>query len=246
MATTIGPQVASVEAGAGSRASSVLTRALVACGLLYAVSYPVVNDVIAAGRYEGYSRMSQAVSELSATGAPTQTLLLRVGPIFSLLLIGFGAGIWRSAGDRRSLRVTGALVLAHGAMSVLWMFAPMSRREVIAAGGATDADTWHLVLSAATGLFVAATVIASAFAFGWAYKVYAAVTVAAALGLSMMSAQVADIEAGRPTPSMGWLERAGIGAWLLWMAVLAIALLRRPVDGERSVAVPPRHAVSGA
>jgi hypothetical protein len=43
-------------------------KARVACGLLYALLYPIVNDLIAAATYGGYSRTSQAVRELSATG----------------------------------------------------------------------------------------------------------------------------------------------------------------------------------
>ena len=73
-------------------------RALLACGILYAVLYPFVNDAIAATLYDGYSRMDQAVSELSATDAPTQTFLTIVGPFFSLLAFGFGIGIWKAAG----------------------------------------------------------------------------------------------------------------------------------------------------
>ena len=82
-------------------------QALLACGIVYALLYVIVNDVIAATLYEGYSRVSQAVSELSATGAPTHALLTAVGPVFSLLLIGFGLGIWRSGHSKRS---SGSLV----------------------------------------------------------------------------------------------------------------------------------------
>jgi hypothetical protein len=200
-------------------------RPLLACGLLYAGLYPIVNDVIAAGLYDGYSRMDQAVSELSATGAPSHAFLTAVGPVFSLLFIGFGLGVWKSAEGRRALRLSGALLVAHGAMSFLWMFGPMSRREVIAAGGATSADTMHLVLSAATGVFVTTYVATTAFAFGRVFRIYSVVTIAAALVFGLLSAQVDKIEAGDPTPWMGLLERIGIGAWLLWVAVVALILL---------------------
>jgi len=202
-------------------------RVLLACGVLYAVLYPIANDAIAATLYDGYSRIDQAVSELSATGATTHAFLTAVGPVFSLLLIDFGLGIWRSANGKRSLRIAGALVVAHGAMSFLWMFGPMSQREVIAAGGATSADTMHLVLSAATGLFVVAYVATTAFAFGWVFRLYSVATIAAALVFGLLSAQVDKIEAGDPTPYMGLFERIGIGAWLLWMVVLATVLMRR-------------------
>jgi hypothetical protein len=201
-------------------------QALLACGIVYALLYVIVNDVIAATVYDGYSRMSQAVSELSATGAPTHALLTAVGPVFSLLLIGFGLGIWRSAHGKRSLRVAGVLVVAHGATSFLWLLGPMSQRDVIAAGGGTSADTLHLVLAAATGLFVAAYVATAAVGFGWVVRLYSLVTIATALVFGLLSAQVDKLEAGAPTPYMGLLERIGIGAWLLWMVVVAMVLWR--------------------
>jgi hypothetical protein len=215
-------------------------QVLVACGLLYALLYPIVNDVVAAALSDGYSRMSQAVSELSATGAPAHTFLTAVGPFFSLLLIGFGYGIWRSAHANRWLRVAGILVIAHGAMSFLWIFSPMSPRAVIAAGEATSADTLHLILSGATGLFVAASVTTAGLAFGWAFRLYSAVTIITALVFGLLSAQVDRIEAGDPTPYMGLLERIGIGAWLLWMAVLAAILLLRPKPTGGGVAAASR------
>ena len=200
---------------------------LLACGIVYAVLYPVVNDAIAASLYVGYSRMSQAVSELSAIGAPPRPFLTAVGPLFSLLQIGFGVGMWQSAHGKRPVRLAGALMVGHGAISLLWVLAPMSQREVIAAGGATSADTVHLILAAGTGLFVAAYVAILAIGFGWRFRVYSVLTLATALGFGRLSAQVDRLEAGDPTPYMGLLERIGIGAWLLWMAVASVVLLRR-------------------
>ena len=57
-----------------------LVRALLACGVGYSLLYVVQNDVVAASRYEGYSRMSQAISELSAKGAPTRRFLSAMLP----------------------------------------------------------------------------------------------------------------------------------------------------------------------
>jgi hypothetical protein len=244
MSTTLERAPLDVRVDARAGTSRITARqGLLGCGILYAVLYPIVNDAIAATLSEGYSRMDQAVSELSATGAPTHTFLTAVGPVFSLLLIGFGLGIWRSARGKRSLRIAGALVVAHGAMSFLWMFGPMSQREVIAAGGATSADTMHLILSAATGLFVAAYVATTAFAFGWVFRLYSAVTIATALVSGLLSAQVDKIEAGDPTPYMGLLERIGMGAWLLWLAVLAVVLLR--TQGSASKGTPSTYLAEG-
>lgn len=100
--------------------------------------------------------------------------------------------------------LAGALIIAHGAMGFLWIVAPMSQREVIAAGGSTSADTMHLVLSGATGFFVAAYVATDAVAFGWAFWLYSIATVGTALLFGVLSAQVDRIEAGDATPYYGF------------------------------------------
>jgi hypothetical protein len=111
-------------------------------------------------------------------------------------------------------------------MSFLWVLGPMSQREMIAAGGATSADTLHLALSAATGLFVAAYVATTAVGFGWVFRLYSVATIATAFVFGLLSGQVDKLAAGAPTPYMGLLERIGIGAWLVWMAVVATVLWR--------------------
>lgn len=244
MSTSIERAPLDLRRDAPARTTRISARqALLTCGIVYALLYVIVNDVIAATLYDGYSRMSQAVSELSATGAPTHALLTAVGPVFSLLLIGFGLGIWRSARGKRSLRIAGALVAAHGAMSFLWLLGPMSQREVIAAGRATSADDLHLFLSAATGLFMAAYVATTAVGLGWVFRLYSVATIATALVFGLLSAQVDKLEAGAPTPWMGLLERIGIGVWLVWLAVVAMVLWRANRSPKVTVSDTPAEPV---
>jgi hypothetical protein len=122
-------------------------------------------------------------------------------------------------------------------VSVVVELGPMSQREVIAAGGATSADDLHLVLSAATGLFVAAYVATTAVGLGWVFRLYSVATIATALVFGLLSGQVDKLEAGAPTPYMGLLERIGIGGWLVWMAVVAMVLWRT----NRSPKLTVRH-----
>jgi hypothetical protein len=67
-----------------------------------------------------------------------------------------------------------------------------------------------------------------ATAFGKRFQYF---SIAMALTLLSAGAYVAttsnEVAAGDPTPWMGLVERASYGAWLTWMAVLAIVLLRR-------------------
>ena len=122
----------------------------------------------------------------------------------------FGRGVWQSAGRNRAVRIVGGLILAFGSLGLLWPFAPMHQREVLAAGGGTLSDTMHVVLGAVTVLL--------AFA-------------------AMTFLEAPRLQTNLPTPWIGLWERINISAFLLWVAVLATALLRAP----KSSAMPDRH-----
>jgi hypothetical protein len=200
---------------------------LLGCGVAYAVVYAAANDLVAAARYPGYSRLSQAVSELSATGAPTKAFLTAMFPVFVGLMLAFGVGVWRAARGRRSLAVTGGLLVAHALMAPLWLLAPMSQRELLVAGGGTAQDTMHIVLTALTVALILSQLGFGAAALGWWFRGYSLVSAAAVIGCGISTgAQSSRMVAGQLTPWLGLTERIGMVAWLLWMAVLAIVLLR--------------------
>jgi hypothetical protein len=220
------PGIAGPDVSSASRGLT-LDQVLLSCGVVYALGYAAVNDLLAASRYEGYSRMSQAVSELSATGAPTRSLLVAFAPVWVLLMVAFGVGVWRSAGAKRSLRVTGAVLVAFGVMGLFWLPFPMTSRDAMASGVAPANDVGHLVLAALTVVLIIAQLAASAVAFGWWFRLYALATALVVLGFGSLTArESAKLPDGDPTPWMGLYERINIGAWLLWMVVLAVALLR--------------------
>ncbi len=213
---------------------------LLGCGIAYPVTYAVANDVIAAARYPGYSRIDQAVSELSATGAPTRRFLVRMLPVFTGLTGAYGIGVWNAAGRRRALRGTAVVLLASAATGLAWLPFPMSSRDVIArgatAGGATaGGDTGHLVLSGLTVAEIVALLGTGAGAFGTRFRIYSLTCEAVVLvSGALASRQAAKLARGQPTPRMGLYERVSIGTWLQWMAVLATILRReqRPFAGR--------------
>ena len=75
-------------------------RVLLVCGILSSLLYVAMN-VFVAMEWEGYSSASQTVSELSAIGAPTRPLWVLLGIAYTVLVIAFGWGIWKSAGRNR-------------------------------------------------------------------------------------------------------------------------------------------------
>jgi hypothetical protein len=92
------------------------TKALLMCGVVYALSFVAAHELLAGLLYDGYSHLDQAVSELSAMGASTRPLLAALIPIWSGLLIAFGAAAFGTRFRVYSL-VTVVTALVFGALT---------------------------------------------------------------------------------------------------------------------------------
>jgi hypothetical protein len=203
----------------------MLRKILLVCGIVSSLLYVGMN-VFVPMQWKDYSSASQTVSELSAVGAPTRPLWLLPAAFYTLLVTAFGWGVWKSAGRIRALRIVGALIMAYGALGVLWPFAPMHLRPVLAGGGSTLSDTMHIALGGVTVILMLLAIAVGAAALGKRFRVYsnASMVILVVFGaLTFLDAP--RVGANLPTPWIGLWERINIGVFLLWVAVLAIALL---------------------
>jgi hypothetical protein len=199
-------------------------KVLLVSGIASSVLYALMIWGI---RYEGYSRISQVPSELTAIGAPTRALWVQLGWIYTALVAAFGFGLWTSAGRDRALRIVGVLVLAYASLGFLWPFAAMHQREVLAAGGGAPSDTIHIVLGGVTVLLTFLMIGFAAPAFGKRFRLYSIASIVVLLafgGLTFLEAP--RLQANLPTPWIGLWERINISVFLLWFVVLAAKLWR--------------------
>jgi len=204
-------------------------KTLLMCGIASSVLYAVMIWSI---RYEGYNPVSQVPSELTAIGAPTRTLWAQLGWIYTGLVTAFGFGLWRSAGRRRSVRILGGLVLAYASLGLLWPFAAMHQREVLAAGGGTLSDTMHVALGGVTVLLMFLAIGVGATAFGKRFRLYSIGTVVVLLTFGALTfLEAPRLQMNLPTPWIGLWERINISVFLLWVVVLA-SVLWRSVRGQ--------------
>jgi hypothetical protein len=201
---------------------------LLVCGVLSSAQY-IAAHVYAWSQYPGYSPVSQAFSELLAEGAPTRPFMVAVaGAPYNLLVAALGLGVWATPGPQRVSRVTGALLVLYAVVSYLGgTVFQMDPRG-------TEGSVRTMLHERATAVMVVAMLLAmgvGAFQHGIEFRLYSLGTLLAVLvfaGLSFL--QAAQLAANEPAPWLGLIERVGIYAWMLWVAVLGISLLRVPVD----------------
>lgn len=210
-----------------------MRRVLLVCGVAATVLW-IAADVIGALRYAGYSYVDYSVSELSAIGAPTRSLVTGVGLVTVVLEMAFAVGVWLAAGGRRGLRMAAALLFVHGALNValglvnlVTPLAAMHTREAMAAGEQSPNDTLHLVYAAVTVVLILSMIGLAAGAFGRGWRLYSIATIVAAVVFGAWAGTFApQVAANLPTPGLGLIERVNVYGFYVWMALLAVMLLR--------------------
>lgn len=219
MATTI-------SSSTGLSEKVALTKILLTCGILSSVHYVLINIFVPL-QFEGYSIASQTISELSAIGAPTRSLWVPLGMVYVLLFAAFGWGVVKAAGDNRHVRIIGWLMIAYSVVNVYWP--PMHLRGA----EPTLTDTLHIVWAVIENVFVIAMLVIGAAASGKRFRHYTVITIILLIGFGILTGLDAPkLAANLPTPWLGIWERIVIGLFLLWIAVLAVMLLRK-VNAEK-------------
>jgi hypothetical membrane protein len=213
-----------------------IKRSLLWAGIA-AVALYVLGDLVSGLLYDGYSFRDQAISELSAFGSPVRPLMVTVIVLHDVLLAAFGAGVWWSA-SRRSLRWAGLVLAAIGvsglpthtvfAMSSRWMEAGFN-------------DTMHIGFTMMFSLLVVAAIVLSAIAYrGW-FRTFSISTVAILMAFGAASAFAMSGVEENATAWVGGFERINAYAYLAWLVVLAVMLLRHRSDALK-ITVPDTPA----
>jgi hypothetical protein len=202
---------------------SLLRKLLLACGPLSSLFYAAM-DLIDGTRWESYSWISQEFSRLSAIGAPSRPIHLVLSPIYTLLVVAFGLGVWSSAGRKRALRVVGGTLVLYALVSLVW---PLFFPENLSQPASAMTNTMHIVL---TGVTILSWLVIFGFAAGAFGKGFFRYTIATLLAVLLFGAltgpQAVALATGQPTPWLGLTERLNIYSFMLWVIVLAALLIR--------------------
>jgi hypothetical protein len=215
----------------------MLRNVLLVCGILSSLLYAGM-DVIGGTRWESYSWIAQEFSRLSAISAPSRPAILALSPIYTVLVVAFGLGVWWS-GRKRSLHFVGGALVVYGLVSLVWpQFFPEDLSQPVSA----FTNTMHIILTVVTVFSWMLILGFGATAFGKWFRLYSIVTILTILvfGGVLTGLQAPALAKGQPTPWIGLTERINIYSFMLWAVVLATALLQTTVvrsqvgPGERS------------
>jgi len=197
---------------------------LLYCGIAASLFYIAMN-IFFPFLDKRYNWITQTVSELSAVDAPTRPLWFPLGIVYTLLIAAFGWGVFRSAVGNRYLCIVGILLIINGLIGLTW--SPMHQREVLAAGGGTFTDIWHLVMASVTVLLMFLSIGFGAAAFGKGFRFYSIITILVFIVFGVLTfVEAPNVDKNLPTPYIGLWERINIAAFMAWLLVFSINLLR--------------------
>ena len=216
------------------RNRSSVQNVMLMFGVLSSLLY-IATDIVAGLRYSGYSFASQAISELAASGAPSESLVDPLFLAYDVLALTFGVGVFMAAARRNhALRITALALIAYGAVGLgaglvdigthgQATFA-MNQRGT----GTLGSDAPHIVLTAVLVVLLLTAIGAGAYAMGRRFRIYSYATLVTVIAFGALTSSYAkQLASGQPTPGMGIVERIDVYSALLWIAVLAINLQRR-------------------
>jgi hypothetical protein len=209
----------------GSNVTKFLTvqKFLLICGILSSLLY-VASVELAAIRWEDYSPRSQTVSELIAINAPTRPIVVPLFIIYSLLVFAFALGVWQSASRNRALSLVAIGLIGKEVLGlIVTIFYPMHLRGI----EVTLTDTMHGTLTLVGVLFILLAIGFGSTANGKWFRIYSIGTIFILILFGVLAGMAASrFEANLPTPWVGIYERINVYVYMLWVAVLAVILLR--------------------
>lgn len=232
-------------AGSNTMVGSTETRhskarkTLLVCGILSALVW-MGADILASLLYEGYNYPFQPISGLSSLDSPTRSFLIPLDNLYMVLKIAFAVGVWMTAGQKRSLRITAGLLFASGIVDLVANFFPWAPSE----GLFTLGNIIHGILAGGlTGLLFLLTIAFGASADGKWFRYYSYGTILAIIVASTVMALFGNLrmEGNIIPPWFGLTERINGYGLMLWMLTLAVILLRvKPIsssltDGENTI-----------
>jgi len=194
-------------------------------GIIAPVAYTIFV-VFGGAMTPGYSHTAQAISELTAAGAPHKFILDILFSTYNIMLMAFGIGFLQYVLSTQPPQKSGLAgswcLIAIGAMGLLTnLLFPMDARGA----PATFPGIMHLVLA---GLLSLGTILATLLVGVWQIKQsgnkLSGVVSLAACAVIVLTGGFAAAAAATISPLMGLIQRMTIGSFMLWVFFFGVKL----------------------
>ena len=190
------------------------------CGVLAPLFY-LATDRLAGRLLDGYSFAAQSMSELSAAGSPTRSLVVSLNLVAALLMIAFGVGVWR-AGDQAILpHITSGLLIANAALGLIATLFFPTRFGLRPGFGSPGV----IIMFLGVVCFVLAMLFGAAALGGWIRVLSIAIPASYVVLAILRFATAASPSKGQAASLIGAQERTMVYSFLSWVMALAVHFL---------------------
>jgi len=122
--------------------------------------------------------------------------------------------------------IVAGVIIFDAVFGIFWP--PMHQREALVAGGGTISDTLHIAWTFVHLAMILLMIGYGATLFGKPFRVFSVFIVLVFIVFGILTAKESGgLETGLPTPYIGIWERINIAAYMLWIVVFAMGLIRR-------------------
>lgn len=197
-----------------------LEQVLLFCGVLAPAVY-LTTDRLAGKLLSGYSFTSHSMSELSAVGASTRSLTVWLNLVAAVLMISFGAGVWRMGGQALLPRIVGGFVIANAVLGLIGIFffpTHFGERPNFFTPGV-------ITMFLSVVCFVLAMCFGVAAYTGWLRILSIGIPVSYVLLTLLRFAAAASSHPGGDMSLIGAQERTMAYSFLFWVLALVVYLL---------------------
>jgi hypothetical protein len=177
-----------------------------------------------------YSPMSQAVSDLIATGAPNKALLDILFALYNVLSLCFASALYYQVHTttlsvpKRVGEIGAGVLFAQGIFGLVTLCFPEPASGMSAA--MTHTGKMHIVFAGLSSLTTMLSILLMGFWFNKSqhlrrYAVYSFFSVA----IIFLTGGFAAISVATQSPFAGVVERITIGGFMQWLFVIALAMV---------------------
>ncbi|MFW9909641.1 MAG: DUF998 domain-containing protein [Candidatus Thorarchaeota archaeon] len=181
------------------------------------------TDILGGMIWGNYDFTTQYISELSAIDAPSRSFVVSLYVVYNIAVIPLALEVWRFAGKKQTLRITGGMLFGYIITGFVGLFFPMDPSGT----ATTFTNTMHQIFAGVIVTVILLSLGFGAAAFGPWFRYYSIGLILVYLGLGALPfLSVVQFEAGQPMPWLGLVERTMVYGYVLWVSVLSFVLMR--------------------